>query len=72
MNIIKLAEKLSVDKLVYPSSGKVTTDMPPKEFLKIYDEASDDQELVIPISTLGSNITVLPKWNPEKRSKNHS
>ena len=61
-----------IDLGTFSSSGKVTTDMPPKEFLKIYDEASDDQELVIPISTLGSNITVFPKWNPEKRSKNHS
>lgn len=58
-----------IDLGTYSTSGKVTTDMRPDEFLKIYDEATDDQELEIPVSSIGSYVAVFPMWDPKNKSK---
>lgn len=58
-----------IDLGTYSTSGKVTTEMRPDEFLKIYDKASDEQELEIPIISIGSYIAVFPMWDPKNKSK---
>lgn len=58
-----------IDLGTYSTTGKVTTEMRPDEFLKIYDEASDDQELKIPISSIGSYTTIFSMWDPKNKRK---